>query len=120
MVSIAFTFRLGFHYIGKVVLYIAITKRESRNLNKFPLSYQSFIFLFQHTAVTAGCAKMTSKIGASVGGGNWKYAHGTAHYGRNFSVKWLKLCELSFHKTRHLRNPFNENLPVKVVPLIFV
>lgn len=34
---------------------------------------------------------MTSKIGGSVGGGNWKYAHGTAHYGRNFSVKWLKV-----------------------------
>lgn len=39
-----------------------------------------------------GCAKMTSRIGGSVGGGNWKYAHGTAHYGRNFSVKWLKVC----------------------------
>ncbi|CAN1164742.1 30-kDa cleavage and polyadenylation specificity factor 30 [Linum perenne] len=61
-----------------------------------------------------GCAKMSSKIGATVGGGNWKYQHGTAHYGRNFSVKWLKLCELSFHKTRHLRNPYNENLPVKI------
>ncbi|KAL6509545.1 hypothetical protein OROGR_022855 [Orobanche gracilis] len=24
-----------------------------------------------------------------------------------------KLCELSFDKTRHLRNPYNENLPVK-------
>lgn len=34
---------------------------------------------------------MTSKIGGSVGGGNWKYAHGTAHFGRNFSVKWLKV-----------------------------
>ena len=34
---------------------------------------------------------MTSKIGGSVVGGNWKYAHGTAHYGRNFSVKWLKV-----------------------------
>ncbi|KVH87501.1 YTH domain-containing protein [Cynara cardunculus var. scolymus] len=93
-----------------------------------------------------GCAKMTSKTGGSVGGGNWKYEHGTAHYGRNFCVKWLKgssvtlnrpeavrhpdrdrrinkiklivstvqLCELSFHKTRHLRNPYNENLPVKI------
>jgi len=38
-----------------------------------------------------GCAKMTSRIGGSVAGGNWKYAHGTAHYGRNFSVKWLKV-----------------------------
>lgn len=27
----------------------------------------------------------------------------------------LQLCELSFDKTRHLRNPFNENLPVKVL-----
>lgn len=34
---------------------------------------------------------MTSKIGGFIGGGNWKYAHGTAHYGRNFSVKWLKV-----------------------------
>ncbi|KAL6545382.1 hypothetical protein OROGR_009256 [Orobanche gracilis] len=25
-----------------------------------------------------------------------------------------KLCELSFDKTRHLRNPYNENLPVKI------
>lgn len=34
---------------------------------------------------------MTSRIGGSVGGGNWKHAHGTAHYGRNFAVKWLKV-----------------------------
>ncbi|RWW33506.1 hypothetical protein GW17_00001766 [Ensete ventricosum] len=57
---------------------------------------------------------MTSRIGGLVGGGNWKYSHGTAHYGRNFSVKWLKLCELSFNKTHHLRNPYNDNLPVKI------
>lgn len=38
---------------------------------------------------------MTSKIGGSVGGGNWKYAHGTAHYGRNFCVKWLKVHAFS-------------------------
>uniref|UniRef100_A0A5B7ASC4 Cleavage and polyadenylation specificity factor CPSF30 n=1 Tax=Davidia involucrata TaxID=16924 RepID=A0A5B7ASC4_DAVIN len=72
------------------------------------------IFSVNRTRHFQGCAKMTSKIVGSVGGGNWKYAHGTAHYGRNFSVKWLKLCELSFHKTRHLRNPYNENLPVKI------
>lgn len=61
-----------------------------------------------------GCARMMSKIGVIVGGGSWKYANGTAHYGRNFRLKWLKLCELSFHKTRHLRNSYNENLPVKI------
>jgi len=34
----------------------------------------------------------------------------------------LQLCELSFNKTRHLRNAYNENLPVKVFlqPLILI
>ncbi|XP_074272482.1 30-kDa cleavage and polyadenylation specificity factor 30 [Silene latifolia] len=72
------------------------------------------IFSVNRTRNFQGCAKMSSKIGESATGGNWKHAHGTAHYGRNFSVKWLKLCELSFNKTRHLRNPYNENLPVKI------
>ncbi|KAI3455939.1 hypothetical protein Pfo_012602 [Paulownia fortunei] len=72
------------------------------------------IFSVNKTRHFQGCAKMTSRIGGSVGGGNWKHSHGTAHYGRNFALKWLKLGELSFNKTRHLRNPFNENLPVKI------
>jgi hypothetical protein len=38
-----------------------------------------------------GCAKMTSRIGGYIGGGNWKSAHGTAHFGRNFSMQWLKV-----------------------------
>jgi hypothetical protein len=61
-----------------------------------------------------GCARMESKVGATNATGQWKYAHGTAQFGRNFRLRWLKLCELSFTKTRHLRNPYNENLPVKV------
>ncbi|GKB12201.1 30-kDa cleavage and polyadenylation specificity factor 30 [Tanacetum coccineum] len=65
-------------------------------------------------SVENGCARMASKTGGFVDGGNWKYEHGTAHYGHNFGVRWLKLCELSFHKTRHLRNPYNENLPMKI------
>lgn len=40
---------------------------------------------------------MTSKIGGFVGGGNWKHAHGTAHYGRNFSIKWLKVHCICFY-----------------------
>lgn len=72
------------------------------------------IFSVNETRHFQGCARMMSKIGVIVGGGGWKYAHGTAHYGRNFRLKWLKLCELSFNKTRHLRNPYNDNLPVKI------
>ncbi|XP_078166580.1 cleavage and polyadenylation specificity factor 30 isoform X2 [Carex rostrata] len=49
------------------------------------------IFSINRTRHFQGCGKMTSRIGGYVGGGNWKYAHGTAHYGRNFSVKWLKI-----------------------------
>ncbi|KAF5472570.1 hypothetical protein F2P56_009283 [Juglans regia] len=94
----------------------ATQRSNEAKLNEAFDSAENVILIFSvnRTRNFQGCAKMTSKIGGSVGGGNWKYAHGTAHYGRNFSVKWLKLCELSFQKTRHLRNPFNENLPVKI------
>lgn len=33
---------------------------------------------------------------------------------------FLQLCELTFNKTRHLRNPYNENLPVKVIVAYFL
>lgn len=94
----------------------ATQRSNEAKLNEAFDSVENVILIFSvnRTRHFQGCAKMTSKIGGSVGGGNWKYAHGTAHYGRNFCVKWLKLCELSFHKTRHLRNPYNENLPVKI------
>lgn len=94
----------------------ATQRSNEAKLNEAFDSAENVILIFSvnRTRHFQGCAKMTSKIGGSVGGGNWKYAHGTAHYGRNFSVKWLKLCELSFHKTRYLRNPYNENLPVKI------
>ncbi|KAL1829524.1 hypothetical protein ACET3Z_007936 [Daucus carota] len=94
----------------------ATQRSNEAKLNEAFDSVENVILIFSvnRTRHFQGCAKMTSKICGSVGGGNWKYAHGTAHYGRNFSVKWLKLCELSFHKTRHLRNPYNENLPVKI------
>ncbi|OVA10949.1 zinc finger protein [Macleaya cordata] len=94
----------------------ATQRSNEAKLNEAFDSAENVILIFSvnRTRHFQGCAKMMSKIGGFVGGGNWKYAHGTAHYGRNFSVKWLKLCELSFHKTRHLRNPYNENLPVKI------
>ncbi|KAI3681044.1 hypothetical protein L6452_35826 [Arctium lappa] len=94
----------------------ATQRSNEAKLNEAFDSVENVILIFSvnRTRHFQGCAKMTSKTGGSVGGGNWKYEHGTAHYGRNFCVKWLKLCELSFHKTRHLRNPYNENLPVKI------
>ena len=32
---------------------------------------------------------------------------------QNFKVRWLKQCNLRFTSTMHLRNPLNENQPVK-------
>ncbi|KAK4742766.1 hypothetical protein SAY87_000767 [Trapa incisa] len=94
----------------------ATQRSNEAKLNEAFDSTENVILIFSvnRTRHFQGCAKMMSRIGGTVSGGNWKYAHGTAHYGRNFSVKWLKLCELSFQKTRHLRNPYNENLPVKI------
>ncbi|PKA62170.1 Zinc finger CCCH domain-containing protein 45 [Apostasia shenzhenica] len=94
----------------------ATQRSNEAKLNEAFESTENVILIFSinRTRHFQGCAKMTSKIGGYIGGGNWKYAHGTAHYGRNFSVKWLKLCELSFNKTHHLRNPYNDNLPVKI------
>jgi len=46
---------------------------------------------------------------------NWQGAGGgSAQYGRNFRLMWLKLTELPFTRTQHLHNPYNENKPVKV------
>ncbi|XP_051133567.1 30-kDa cleavage and polyadenylation specificity factor 30 [Andrographis paniculata] len=94
----------------------ATQRSNEAKLNEAFESMENVILIFSvnKTRHFQGCAKMMSRIGGYVGGGNWKHAPGTAHYGRNFAVKWLKLCELSFDKTRHLRNPFNENLPVKI------
>ncbi|MCO5594507.1 hypothetical protein L7F22_048539 [Adiantum nelumboides] len=72
------------------------------------------VFSVNETSHFQGCARMMSRIGVISGGGSWKYADGNVRYGRNFVLKWLKLCELSFHKTWHLRNTYNENLPVKI------
>ncbi|KAI5081733.1 hypothetical protein GOP47_0001476 [Adiantum capillus-veneris] len=72
------------------------------------------VFSVNETGHFQGCARMMSRIGVISGGGSWKYADGNARYGRNFLLKWLKLCELSFHKTWHLRNTYNDNLPVKI------
>ncbi|XP_047333425.1 30-kDa cleavage and polyadenylation specificity factor 30-like [Impatiens glandulifera] len=94
----------------------ATQRSNEEKLNEAFDSVENVILIFSvnRTQNFQGCAKMTSRIGGFVGGGNWKSAQGTPNYGRNFSLKWLKLCELSFQNTRHLKNPYNENLPVKI------
>lgn len=94
----------------------ATHRNNEAKLNEAFESCDNVILLFSvnETGHFQGCARMMSKIGVISGGGSWKYADGNARHGRNFLLKWLKLCELSFLNTRHLRNSYNENLPVKI------
>jgi len=61
-----------------------------------------------------GYAEMLSPVGWrrdqiwSQGGGK------NNPWGRSFKVKWLRLSELPFQKTLHLKNPLNDYKPVKI------
>ncbi|CAK9142871.1 unnamed protein product [Ilex paraguariensis] len=76
----------------------ATQRNNEAKLNEAFDSVENVILIFSvnRTQHFQGCAKMTSRIGGSVSGGNWKYAHGSALYGRNFSVKWLKGLYFNF------------------------
>ncbi|GKB50762.1 pre-mRNA-splicing factor SLU7-A [Tanacetum coccineum] len=53
-----------------------------RNMNTDNLQSNSMHDRAKFTIVPQGCARMASKTGGFVGGGNWKYEHGTTHYGQ--------------------------------------
>nr|GFC57800.1 cleavage and polyadenylation specificity factor 30 [Tanacetum cinerariifolium] len=75
-----------------VVPLWATQRSNEAKLNEAFDSVENVILIFSvnRTRHFQGCARMASKTGGFVGGGNWKYEHGTAHYGRNFGVRWLK------------------------------
>ncbi|KAJ1416066.1 YTH domain [Sesbania bispinosa] len=72
------------------------------------------IFSVNMSGSFQGYAQMASSIGWrrdnvwSEGGGK------SNPWGRSFKVKWLRLNDLPFHKTLHLKNPLNEYKPVKI------
>ncbi|KAK2989126.1 hypothetical protein RJ640_027200, partial [Escallonia rubra] len=82
----------AFHNSGKVILIFSV------NMSGF----------FQ------GYAQMMSSVGWrrdvvwSQGSG------GSNPWGRSFKVKWLRLHDLPFQKTLHLKNPLNHYKPVKI------
>lgn len=39
---------------------------------------------------------------------------GSASWGSTFRVKWQTIYDLSFNDVMHLRNPYNENKPIKI------
>lgn len=45
----------------------------------------------------------------------WSQGNGGRNsWGRSFEVKWLRLCDLPFQRTLHLKNPWNQYKPVKI------
>lgn len=45
----------------------------------------------------------------------WSQGSGKCNpWGRSFKVKWLRLNDLPFQRTLHLKNPLNEYKPVKI------
>lgn len=72
------------------------------------------IFSVNMSGYFQGCAQMMSPVG-------WKRENvwnesnnGTNPWGRTFKVRWLRLYNLPFQKTVHLKNPLNEYKPVKI------
>ncbi|KAH6817041.1 hypothetical protein C2S51_000644 [Perilla frutescens var. frutescens] len=72
------------------------------------------IFSVNMSGFFQGYAQMMSSVGWrrdniwSQGGGK------NNPWGRSFKVKWLRLHDLPFQKTLHLKNPWNEFKPVKI------
>ncbi|XP_021735954.1 uncharacterized protein LOC110702543 isoform X1 [Chenopodium quinoa] len=61
-----------------------------------------------------GYAQMMSSVGRRREN-VWTQGTGANNpWGRSFRVKWLRLSNLPFHKTIHLKNPLNEYKPVKI------
>ncbi|KAM3266941.1 YTH domain-containing protein 1 [Capsicum annuum] len=72
------------------------------------------IFSVNMSGYFQGYAQMTSPVGLrrdqvwSQGNG------GRTTWGRSFDVNWLRLSDLPFQRTLHLKNPWNQYKPVKI------
>ncbi|CAA0820541.1 YTH family protein [Striga hermonthica] len=72
------------------------------------------IFSVNMSGFFQGYAQMTSSVGwrrDSI----WNQGSGKNNpWGRSFKVKWLRLYDLPFQQTLHLKNPWNDFKPVKI------
>ncbi|XP_047338906.1 YTH domain-containing protein 1 [Impatiens glandulifera] len=72
------------------------------------------IFSVNMSGFFQGYAEMMSSVGwrrDTV----WTQGTGSKHpWGRSFRIRWLRLHDLPFQKTLHLRNPLNGYKPVKI------
>ncbi|CAM8994017.1 unnamed protein product [Rhodiola kirilowii] len=72
------------------------------------------IFSVNMSGFFQGYARMTSSVGWRKDN-VWGQGSGRNNpWGRSFKVKWLRLSDLPFEKTLHLKNPMNDYKPVKI------
>lgn len=57
---------------------------------------------------------MSSAIGDELSNAWSKMEHGGTPWGGVFRVQWISRCDLPFPETIHIRNPLNDNKPVKI------
>jgi hypothetical protein len=68
------------------------------------------IFSVNNSGHFQGYGRMSSRIGTKVS----RVWHGAVRCGGLFRVEWLSVKSLPFEQTQHLRNPLNQNKPVKI------
>ncbi|XP_038724562.1 YTH domain-containing protein 1 isoform X3 [Tripterygium wilfordii] len=72
------------------------------------------IFSVNMSGFFQGYAQMMSSVGWRRDN-LWSQGRGKSNpWGRSFKVKWLRLSDLPFQKTLHLKNPLNDHKPVKI------
>ncbi|KAK9076727.1 hypothetical protein SSX86_005061 [Deinandra increscens subsp. villosa] len=72
------------------------------------------IFSVNMSGYFQGYAQMMSSVGWRRDN-VWNHGYGGSKpWGRSFKVKWLRLHDLPFQKTLHLKNPLNQYKPVKI------
>ncbi|KAJ4848284.1 hypothetical protein Tsubulata_017953 [Turnera subulata] len=72
------------------------------------------IFSVNMSGFFQGYAQMVSSVGWRRDN-VWSQGSGKSNpWGRSFKVKWLRLNDLPFQKTLHLKNPLNDFKPVKI------
>ncbi|KAB1217143.1 Zinc finger CCCH domain-containing protein 45 [Morella rubra] len=72
------------------------------------------IFSVNMSGFFQGYAQMMSSVGWRRDN-VWSQGSGKSNpWGRSFKVKWLRLNDLPFQRTLHLKNPLNEYKPVKI------
>ncbi|XP_052210950.1 uncharacterized protein LOC127813884 isoform X2 [Diospyros lotus] len=72
------------------------------------------IFSVNMSGFFQGYAQMLSSVGWRRDNVWTQGSGGKNPWGRSFRVKWLRLYDLPFQKTLHLKNPWNDYKPVKI------